>query len=331
MKFKNNENGYALLMVILLVLLFTTLGMGLLAMNINASKQFNVKEDQVQARHLAEMGILHFQAELEEKVNSWGNKNIENICDNITGLSKQQSAELQNSYWVTYSKDLNCLVEDEMITITVMSTGDVSKGQRKEELEAVFVIKNKGLKTKEEGYIPIPTDFNDSIKIKNEDYVIQNGIYSQEEDSLYVKNNLKVENGNSDNGNDVTIKRNLFIDGDMNIQNHACFAIQGDLIVKGNVNVTNKVYIFVYGDAYFNSYDSNNHNNDIYVSGKVYINGSEIINPYQDVPTGNSSNSGNSNDEKSCPLPGSGNPSTPSYSWELLDKIDVDYFIDPLS
>ena len=48
-------------MVLLLVVVFTILGMGLLSINISSTKQFNKKEEQVQARHLAEMGILHYK------------------------------------------------------------------------------------------------------------------------------------------------------------------------------------------------------------------------------------------------------------------------------
>ena len=56
-------------MVLLLVVVFTILGMGLFSMNISSTKQFNKKEEQVQARHLAEMGILHYKAKVQEMLN----------------------------------------------------------------------------------------------------------------------------------------------------------------------------------------------------------------------------------------------------------------------
>ncbi len=80
MKIKNNENGSALLMVLLLMLVFTILGMGLLTMNISAAKQFN-KEEQVQARHFAEMGVLHYKADVEELVEV-NNRILQTIISN---------------------------------------------------------------------------------------------------------------------------------------------------------------------------------------------------------------------------------------------------------
>ena len=71
MRHKNNERGGALIMVLLLVLVFTILGMGLLTMNISAAKQFNKKEEQVQARHLAEMGVLHYKAKVHKRVKDY--------------------------------------------------------------------------------------------------------------------------------------------------------------------------------------------------------------------------------------------------------------------
>ena len=48
-------------------------------MNISSTKQFNQKEEQVQARHLAEMGILHYQKQLKPMVENH-NKKLEQIA-----------------------------------------------------------------------------------------------------------------------------------------------------------------------------------------------------------------------------------------------------------
>lgn len=68
MRLRDNERGGTLVMVLLVVAVFTILGVGLFSLNISASKQFDKKEEQVQARHLAEMGVLHYQAEVDEKI-----------------------------------------------------------------------------------------------------------------------------------------------------------------------------------------------------------------------------------------------------------------------
>ncbi|EMF47988.1 hypothetical protein B481_0541 [Planococcus halocryophilus Or1] len=48
MKPIRNEKGYALLFVMLLVVLFTIMGMGLFTMNMNAAKQFSMKENKLE-------------------------------------------------------------------------------------------------------------------------------------------------------------------------------------------------------------------------------------------------------------------------------------------
>ena len=65
---KDSERGYVLLMVLLTIIVFTVLGLGLFSMNISAAKQFNNKEQNVQSRHLAEMGVLHFKSLVEIEV-----------------------------------------------------------------------------------------------------------------------------------------------------------------------------------------------------------------------------------------------------------------------
>lgn len=99
MRYKNNERGGALIMVLLLVLVFTILGMGLLTMNISAAKQFNKKEEQVQARHLAEMGILYYKAGIDEAVKVYSNQPVEYKYAMVNGIQViNQEKTLRNYY-----------------------------------------------------------------------------------------------------------------------------------------------------------------------------------------------------------------------------------------
>ena len=65
---KDNEKGSTLVMVLLIAVVITILGAALFTMNMSASKQFTNKEEQVQARHLAEMGVMHYQAKISDIV-----------------------------------------------------------------------------------------------------------------------------------------------------------------------------------------------------------------------------------------------------------------------
>lgn len=140
----NNEKGYALLFVMLLVVLFTILGLGLLLMSTNASKQFSLKEDQVQARHYAEMGLLHYQALVEETVELYKftatqsgattalSRSRLELCTKIKNIGSIQKTGEGSSYKVPLAGLTGCSSGDSgKITITMKSTGIAKSGTTK--------------------------------------------------------------------------------------------------------------------------------------------------------------------------------------------------------
>ena len=149
-KLRGNEHGNALLMVLMVVVVFTILGVGLLTMNASASKQFDKKEEQVQARHQAEMGVLHYKAELNEMLvahnvalKTIGNeeKRVEELKRLLSSQNKSFCSELakkittENSTNERYIvklkdkvgvKDTGCAYDEnnKMIKLTVNSLGE---------------------------------------------------------------------------------------------------------------------------------------------------------------------------------------------------------------
>ncbi|XKE96010.1 hypothetical protein LG326_06865 [Metaplanococcus flavidus] len=328
MKTFKNEKGYALLMVLMLILLFTVLGMGLMATNMNSATQFNTKEEQVKARHQAEMGVLHYKAQLISIVEENKNKAEVPCAKFINDISVL--SDDNNSEYSIREQDIDCELSDDVIKLSIESTGKYINKENK--IKAKFNINNISRTNIEEGEIPVPSDYNDETKVVEGGLTVENGYYSPSEDSLYVKGDFKVQHGNSNGGNDILINRNLFIDQNMSVHNHACIVTRGNLVVKGNITSTNKVYIFVYGDAYFKSNTYKSSNNNFFVTGKVFENGVEVSNDFEPVPPGYLYNYQNGtatgNDKKTCPLPGSGNTGELSGSWQIDENIEVDYFIN---
>ena len=119
MRVLKEERGYALLISMVLIVVFTVLGMGLLSININASKQFNIKEEQVQARHLAEKGVLHFKALLKSELDSPTFKHEEMNCSKLYGALLHRIKD--EDYWVEESKNIKCTksIEDGSIEISI--------------------------------------------------------------------------------------------------------------------------------------------------------------------------------------------------------------------
>jgi hypothetical protein len=150
LKFNANENGNALLMVLMVVVVFTILGVGLLSMNASASKQFDKKEEKVQARHQAEMGVLHYKAEVNEMLVAHNvalkrigkeEKNVEKLKALLSSQNKAFCSELAKKtttksltnerYTVKLKdkvgvKDTGCEYDenDKIIKLTVNSLGE---------------------------------------------------------------------------------------------------------------------------------------------------------------------------------------------------------------
>lgn len=311
-----NDKGYALLFVMVLVVLFTILGMGLFTMNMNAAKQFSTKEQQVGARHQAEMGVLHYKAELGNVV-KLNPRKVGLSCVDLTKTISGVSAD-NNSGYTVKSENIQCSQSGKIFTISVESLGNYI--DQTDKVKAKIYVENLRGATLEPGEIPEPDDYTDTVKVFNGNGIFGNGAYTQPEKSLHVTGSIGNETGNSNGGNYIIIDRNFYIDKDIEFTNHACLVTRGDLVVRGKISSINKAYIFVYGDAYFDSYTYTSSNNMIYISGDVYVNGIKKPKNFKAVPSGKSSNN--------CTLPGSGNPGTFTPMWSLKDDLEVDYFVN---
>lgn len=325
MRKRLNEKGYALLMVMMLVLLFTTLGMGLLAMNINASKQFNLKEEKVQARHQAEMGVLHYKAEIEKeflKKNRVINDKVA-FCNSLKVLKEKVVSE---NYSILSNE---CKIENEKIRFSFVSKG-VSGTQQAKIVEASIFLEKKssggnieeGIENDNSGALPIrPTN---SVREELKGLKVENGTFPLTKANLYIEGRLTVEPGFNLGGSQINIPNDLFIKGEMDLHNQGCVVVRNDLTVSEKIKFGNKIYLFVYGDANLPDDISIHNNGEIFITGNVFINGVKQTpkpSKYAAVPTGNIYyGKGNIR----CQLPGP-NVNPTQELWNLNDKIEAIY------
>lgn len=325
MKRIRSEKGYALLLVMLLVVLFTIIGMGLLAMNMNAAKQFKSKEEQVQARHQAEMGVLHYKAEIEKnfllKKQVIENKSV--FCNSLKNLKQQVSGE---HYSISASE---CKIENEKITFSFTSKG-VSGTLEEKIVEASIFFNKKSSGQGSGGSIgsgntnTLPVMPSISVRKELNGLEVANGTFPLQKANLYIKGNLTVESGFNMGGSQIEIPNDLYIDGKMDLHNQGCVVVRNDLTVLDKIEFGNKIYLFVYGDANLPRDIQVHNNGEIFISGNVFINGVKQ-NPkpakYAAVPSGNIYN-GQGN--ISCRLPGPSNSQNQEL-WNLNDKIEAIY------
>ncbi|KXH87303.1 hypothetical protein [Sporosarcina sp. HYO08] len=281
MKIRNSERGSALLIVLLLVVVFTLLGMSLLTMNISAAKQFKKKEERVQARHLAEMGVLHYKAEVEkivEQAVSSNDEDIDSLKNNIVGIS---IPEVGYGYKV---KRINSIYDnvEERLQIKIESLGEPISGTTRSKIEATIVINTKNGKDLDGKHSP-PT--RDDVLIIEKGFEIPKNGYGPINKDLHIKGNLTAVNGN--HNTNLTVMNDLYIEGNIDINNHTCIVVDGDLTVLGSVpeNISGKVYIVVNGNAYFHTGPGKINNASIFVQGNVTGNNLGDLDQYKVQPS----------------------------------------------
>lgn len=310
MKTLENQKGYALIMVMLLILIFTTLGMGLLAMNMNAAKQFNTKEDQVQARHYAEMGLLHYQALIGNVVNQYKfkatqagavtaiSKSRQEICNQIRAIGTIQQSQIGGTYKIPTVELNNCGSSDTgKITITIKSTGSAETGISKlvegkvevtppEILSNSFdPVKGPAIPTKpvnntgKETITKYPStgDVRGFVEMDGP-FTINRAAYNFESFIINSPSSVNALINTGGNNNDsLKVEKDLYIGGGVYSNNHICIYVQGNLTILGNIDLGPHSLILVYGDAYFKGSINYNSSTKVHVIGNTYVGASKTL------------------------------------------------------
>lgn len=359
MNLLKNERGSTLAMTLMILVLFTVLGFGLITLNTSASKQFNNTEQKVQARHFAEMGLLHYKSEAyiainahnqiingikvdnlltEEKKIEKINQENSKICSKLTKSTIIDTINNSDSNYNISIPYCRPNAANSLVDIIVNSIGESPQGKVVSidldlSVTSPGTLKyNNGNGTGNEGggnsntapSLPTPpssgkkekwdpcdkkgciTTFDNFTDVSATPIVKSkkgNMIFN---DSL-VMNNFRVDGGN---GLQMTVKKDLYIKGILDVQNHACIMVQGNFTAKTKITSKNKFYLFVYGDANLpKDLTLTSSNNDIFISGDVYIDGKkQVPKPaqYSSVP----------NEFSGCSLPGAPTPTTPEITPE---------------
>lgn len=318
MNIRKNEKGYALLMVLMLIILFTVLGMGLMATNMNSAKQFSMKENQVQARHYAEMGLLHYQVLIDDVIKEYkftatkagadtatSNSRVE-LCNKIRTIGTVEKTHINGSYKVPTAELTGCSPTDKgKINISMKSSGEVVTGGVKlvegnmsvappviSATEAELVtgppipakpVNNTGKPTvttpPTSGVVNDFVEINGPFDINRSSYHFQSFIIN----SPVANDALTVSGGN--NGDTLKVEKDLYITGRVSSQNHICIYVQGNLTILGNVDLGPHSLILVYGDAYIKGTVQLKNTSKIHVIGDTYIGDSKkLTTAYKEFP-----------------------------------------------
>ncbi|AOV07590.1 hypothetical protein [Sporosarcina ureilytica] len=338
---RKDERGSTLLIVLLLVAVFSILGIGLLSMNISASKQFNKKEEQVQARHLAEMGVLHYQAMISDMVNdikfkkyydSDGNylkdkseREYKQAVCNAANIGDVNSDDLEiGAYFVERDASKNIVCGDiqsdtEYLIMYIKSTGEVSKDTKSsKEVEAEIMLSSSRISGDQENEKNQPPT-GDGVE-EYDYFIVRKGEHLSIANHVYVTGNLNIDSGGGKNFSFLRVRKNLHVARDIGFNNHACIVVEGDLRVDGDIDIKNKnnATIVVFGDAYFGNKLKSKSSEVIYVKGEVSGNNVPKLPSFENLT---------SNQKKNCKITETEReePEIESLEWEVQPELNAIY------
>lgn len=341
MKVRNNEQGSTLLIVLMLIVVFSILGVGLLSMNISASKQFNKKEEQVQARHLAEMGLLHYKSEIKDQLTAYTfQKDDHETTEDALKRSQLELCEmldLEIEYPLHNSKeyiaqaipDGNCEKNSEgKMKLKLSSQGKSNETLKRITATATFipptVIEIDDIPAKPN----IPGEPLPDLPDYSEGDVEVTGPIFTKKETQHFKGSLVINHAAKDptfrvdggNGYNLTVDKDFYIGGDLDSQNHACILVRGNLTIQGESYLGNKTVVIVYGNAYFKiKPELQNENAQIYVAGNTFLGSpAEKTTEYKSIPI-----------FKECKEPYDFKepyePERALYQWKLEDELNPIY------
>jgi hypothetical protein len=84
------ENGSSLLMVLLIVTIFSILGLSLIGINLNTSKQVARTGNDLRATNLAEMGVVHIKEEFHGIIKGHKIQTLSGLLNQLLGIEKHK-------------------------------------------------------------------------------------------------------------------------------------------------------------------------------------------------------------------------------------------------
>ncbi|GEN82325.1 hypothetical protein SLU01_06370 [Sporosarcina luteola] len=320
MKLMKSENGGALITVLLILVIFTILGVGLLALNLSAAKQFNKKGENLQARHLAEMGVIHYQTEVASAVEEYNaDKSLytkykdgkidkeatrrqyrEGLCGVVS--STQVDVNEFNSeigQYLFMGKSMNCPDKEDFVELTFTSEGLTEKASRAIEARIRVVPNNSGDGSPGD-LIPDATPPEQPRFMDNEApqvtylhevenlpaYRVVYGITNK--NPFSTNSNVKLLGAVDMAANSVwTFKKNLLIAGSASMKtqgiNKTNLTVNGDLFIGGAIHMANHNELNVDGNLFIMGNSKFGTDSIVNVGGNALFDLVEEVEPHVNI------------------------------------------------
>lgn len=211
----NQEKGYALLLALLLIAVFSILALTLVSTNSNRMVQIQHSEEKIVARNMAEIGMKNAEEVLKKAIKEKKYEEPGALQEILQQRIHQNMPYTMDNVSSFIYEIQNFTVTEEMLTMTLLATGMHKK--RTEEIQAEFTVKRH----KGEQLFPLPTS-TDTL-IKGED--------------INTRRN-------------ETWHGNHYIDGVFSLSSNSTVKVYGNLVVSSLLKQAANTNLLVYENSY---------------------------------------------------------------------------------
>lgn len=256
MKTLKNQNGIALVTVLLMITVFSILGMAVISLSISNTKQIAKTEGEMQAVDLAEMGVVYYKNVFNLKAESAINKAIKEIEEFNEGKDIDQQIPITKENILSNIKKDNFIPEIHDSTPKQIPNVTSPYSFKIENLEATYIDYIISVKFNSVGYVnheqgmKVEESITGTINLNIDKLLGSGGI---EEEPPYVFEDTKMHD------------LELHIDGDADFKR-----------VNGQIMNSN---LYISGNATFGTINGGIHDSMLFISKKANfetINGQDI-------------------------------------------------------
>lgn len=235
-----NENGSSLIIVLLIMTVFTIVGIGLIGLNVNNAKQISKTGNDLQATNLAEMATTHLKNEVQQILEIHNDKSLTDVK---MILQNDLQANVINKPFQIKNELKNPSYQIEKANVSSSDDGTAEKIW----IDFISLGTSQSLQTKQiEGKIQIS-------RAKKPVYPTKPAHATEVPTAI-----------NYDHNNDGTFDQTMYYEQGFTMKSNTSLTFDSDLYAKGMIKLESNTDLWVKGDAYVELLDlktnDNNHN-----------------------------------------------------------------------
>jgi hypothetical protein len=267
-----NEQGSVLLVVLLMMTIFSIIGIALVGMAANNSKQIAHTGSEIKATNLAEMGVTHMKKQVAGILTRNSKKSLDYTVETLNNelpLNNSFNIKLGQSYPMYRIENIKVSPltseEQEKISISFTSIG-IAEDHQESRISGKMIVSREFLT----GDFPQPTT---EMKPSDEESIKFNHEFLS---STLFPNNFTVRSNST-----ITFKKDAYFQNGLDTESKTHLEIGRDLYLKEESSIKNNSDVWVKGNAHIESLSVKQNNPGrgnqglICIEGTLYLYGDE--------------------------------------------------------